>query len=250
MNNETERISVIIPIYDVEKYLDRCIQSVVDQTYKNLEIILVDDGSPDRCGEICDVWAEKDPRIRVIHQNNSGVSSARNAGLQAALGDYITFCDSDDEILPDYLFHLMEAPESYDLVISGFVYIDEKGMKKGDQAYPFILGEQDASSVLDLIGVCGFSNVWAKRFKRSMIEQHQIRFDSALSFAEDTLFAAEYAIRCQSILVLDSADYRYRKDGAAGLSSYTSALYEQSLKADEKILSVWEGKYPQIRGSA
>ena len=127
----------------------------------------------------------------------------------------------------------------------------EKGMKKGDQAYPFqSLGEQDASSVLDLIGVCGFSNVCAKRFKRSMIEQHQIRFDSALSFAEDTLFAAEYTIRCQSILVLDSADYRYRKDGAAGLSSYTSALYEQSLKADEKILSVWEGKYPQIRGSA
>lgn len=91
-------ISVIVPIYKVEEYLDECISSIVAQTYKNLEIILVDDGSPDNCGAICDDWAEKDSRIRVIHKENGGLSDARNAGLSMANGDYIAFVDSDDWI--------------------------------------------------------------------------------------------------------------------------------------------------------
>lgn len=93
------KVSVIVPIYKVESYLDQCVQSIVDQTYKNLEIILVDDGSPDHCPIVCDAWAEKDSRIRVIHKENGGFSSARNVGLDAATGDYIQFVDSDDWIL-------------------------------------------------------------------------------------------------------------------------------------------------------
>ena len=89
-------ISVIIPVYKVEKYLDRCLESIVNQTYKNLEIILVDDGSPDNCPAMCDAWIEKDERIRVIHKENSGVSSARNKGIDVATGDYIGFVDSDN----------------------------------------------------------------------------------------------------------------------------------------------------------
>ena len=91
-----ERISVIVPIYKVEAYLDKCVQSIVDQTYTNLEIILVDDGSPDRCGQMCDAWAAKDSRIRVVHKENGGLSDARNAGLEIATGTYIAFVDSDD----------------------------------------------------------------------------------------------------------------------------------------------------------
>ena len=94
-------ISVIVPVYKVEEYLDRCVQSIVNQTYSNLEIILVDDGSPDRCGAICDAWAEKDSRIRVIHKENGGLSDARNAGMAAATGQYIGFIDSDDRIAPE-----------------------------------------------------------------------------------------------------------------------------------------------------
>ncbi len=94
------KISVIVPIYKVEAYLDRCVQSLVDQTYTDLEIILVDDGSPDRCGEMCDEWATKDSRIRVVHKPNGGLSDARNAGLAVATGDYIGFVDSDDWIEP------------------------------------------------------------------------------------------------------------------------------------------------------
>ena len=100
-------ISVIVPVYKVEQYLDRCVQSVVNQTYKNLEIILVDDGSPDNCPAMCDAWAEKDSRIRVNHKENGGVSSARNTGLDTATGDYITFVEADDWIESDMLEFLL-----------------------------------------------------------------------------------------------------------------------------------------------
>ena len=96
-------VSIIVPIFMVEEYLDECIQSIVSQTYSNLEIILVDDGSLDGCPQKCDEWARKDRRIRVIHKPNGGLSSARNAGLDIAKGDYIAFVDSDDYIIPDYV---------------------------------------------------------------------------------------------------------------------------------------------------
>lgn len=105
----SELISVIIPVYKVEKYLDECIASVVSQTHQNLEIILVDDGSPDSCPQMCDAWAEKDLRIRTIHKANGGLSDARNAGLEIASGDYIAFVDSDDFIQPDMLEKLLAA---------------------------------------------------------------------------------------------------------------------------------------------
>ena len=101
-------ISIIVPIYKVEKYLSRCIDSILAQTYKNLEIILVDDGSPDKCPEICDKYAKEDSRIKVIHKKNGGVSSARNAGLDVATGKYIFFVDSDDIITEDALSNLYE----------------------------------------------------------------------------------------------------------------------------------------------
>ena len=101
--SEQPLISVIVPVYKVEPYLDRCVQSIVNQTYKNLEIILVDDGSPDHCPAMCDAWAEKDSRIRVIHKENGGVSTARNAGINIAKGAFFTFVDSDDWIDRDAL---------------------------------------------------------------------------------------------------------------------------------------------------
>ena len=94
-------ISVIVPIYNRELYLEKCIESIVSQTYSNLEIILVDDGSPDNCPAICDEWAKKDSRIKVVHKENGGVASARNAGLSAATGDYVAFVDGDDFIAPE-----------------------------------------------------------------------------------------------------------------------------------------------------
>ena len=102
-------ISVIVPVYKVEPYLDKCVQSIVDQTYRSLEIILVDDGSPDNCGAMCDAWAAKDSRIKVIHKKNGGLSDARNAGMTLAEGDYISFVDSDDWLDLQFLSHLHRA---------------------------------------------------------------------------------------------------------------------------------------------
>ena len=120
-------ISVIVPIYNVEKYLDNCVKSIVNQTYKNLEIILVDDGSPDSCPAICDNWAKIDSRINVIHQKNSGVSAARNIGIKSSLGDFITFVDGDDFIDSDMYETLVSAylKNGADIVGCSFKTIDE-----------------------------------------------------------------------------------------------------------------------------
>ena len=114
----SELISVIIPVYKVEKYLNKCIESVVKQTYKNIEIIIIDDGSPDMCPEMCDEWARKDARIKVIHQQNKGLSSARNIGIKKAIGDYILFVDSDDYIDNYACEKLIKYAEGVDLVVA------------------------------------------------------------------------------------------------------------------------------------
>ena len=124
-----EKISVIVPVYEVEAYLDRCVQSIVDQTYTNLEIVLVDDGSPDNCGAMCDAWAEKDSRIRVIHQENGGLSAARNAGLAVATGDLIGFVDSDDYVSGDMYQLLWEnmKTEGSDIAVCGVQMVYDDG---------------------------------------------------------------------------------------------------------------------------
>lgn len=117
-------ISVIVPIYNVEKYLDRCINSIVIQTYKNIEIILVDDGSPDRCPEICDSWEKRDDRIVVIHKENGGLSDARNVGLKRATGKYILYVDSDDYIVEDACERFMNVVEDEDIIIGEATIIE------------------------------------------------------------------------------------------------------------------------------
>ena len=122
MNNSL--ISVIVPIYKSEKYLEKCIESIIGQTYKNIEIILVDDGSEDRCGEICDAYSLKDNRIKVIHKKNGGISDARNAGLDIATGEYIGFVDSDDYIANDMLETLLGLSKQYMADISCVSYYE------------------------------------------------------------------------------------------------------------------------------
>ena len=122
-------ISVVIPVYKVEKYLDRCIASVVNQTYENLEIILVDDGSPDACPAMCDAWAKRDNRIRVIHKENAGLGMARNTGIESASGEFICFIDSDDFILPNMIEQAVGVAkkENADITIYGFIIVDGAG---------------------------------------------------------------------------------------------------------------------------
>ena len=129
MKMQDDLISVIVPVYGTEKYLDRCIESIVNQTYKNTEILLVDDGSPDESGKICDAWGKRDRRIRVIHKRNGGLSSARNAGLDAAAGVYLAFADSDDYLREDMLerLHALLTENGTPLAMCGFIRTDECG---------------------------------------------------------------------------------------------------------------------------
>ena len=129
-------ISVIVPVYDVERYLARCIDSILAQTYQNLEIFLVDDGSPDRCGEICDAYAEKDNRIQVIHKKNGGLSDARNAALDICTGEYISFVDSDDYVSDDFIETMHHAIKDYQakLAVCGIMKFDESGKISVDYA--------------------------------------------------------------------------------------------------------------------
>ena len=141
----SEKISVIIPVYKVEKYLDKCIESVVNQTHKNLEIILVDDGSPDNCPAICDKWAKKDVRIRVIHKQNGGLSDARNAGLDIATGEYIGFVDSDDAVIPEMYEELLKNLQENDADISACGYYDVNSL-----GYKIEKEQQDANELVVL----------------------------------------------------------------------------------------------------
>lgn len=165
-------ISVIVPVYKVEKYLDQCVQSIVDQTYKNLEIILVDDGSPDNCPRMCDAWAEKDPRIKVIHKPNGGSSSARNAGLDFAHGEYFGFVDSDDFIVPEMYEVLMGALEGQSVKVSccspNLVSDDGIFIRKGRMPD---MEKMDVKQALDAIFTLQAENsLWSKLYRREVFD--------------------------------------------------------------------------------
>ncbi len=175
--NENSKISVIVPVYGVEDYLDRCVQSIRTQTYSNLEIILIDDGSPDRCGAMCDEYALKDPRIQVIHQKNAGLSGARNSGLDLASGDLIGFVDSDDCIHPQ-MFEIMK-----DTVSSTRTDLCLCMYKTFENIIPFsepvspdvrILNSQEALRGLFSLDATPFTLTWNKLYKKELFQN--IRF--------------------------------------------------------------------------
>lgn len=209
MNNEAEKISVIIPVYNVEKYLDRCIQSVVNQTYKNLEIILVDDGSPDRCGEMCDAWAKKDDRIRVIHRANNGLSDARNEGLDSSTGAYIAFVDSDDFIDREMLNSLYEklTEEKADMVVCGFAFVDKQG-RFIRSWQPKEEGIIDSGAALAMLADEQLMNpgVWNKLYSRSVWES--LRFPIG-KLCEDDFIMHEILYRCRRIFLMKDLFYQY-----------------------------------------
>lgn len=166
-------ISVIVPVYKVEKFLDKCISSLISQSYKNLEIILVDDGSPDKSGKICDAWSNKDDRILVIHQRNSGAGAARNTALKKARGDYITFVDSDDYIAPqmyEYMLSLFE--NDIDIVECDYVnvwddYMNFDNNESVDQAKLYTCVEALKENIQDHY----FRQlIWNKLYRKNVVE--------------------------------------------------------------------------------
>lgn len=174
---ETENplVSIIVPVYQVERYLDRCVKSIVAQTYRNLEVILVDDGSPDRCGEMCDRYAEKYANIQVIHQENQGLSVARNHAVPVSKGEYITFVDSDDYITPDYVEYLVRLAQTYhaDVSAGGFVYQYENRPQATprDETKAGFCATEEALSQMNY-GKDFSVFAWGKLYKRKLVEAH------------------------------------------------------------------------------
>lgn len=188
---ESRKVSIIIPIYKAEKYLPECIASVLNQTYKNLQIILVDDGSPDRCGDICDKYAELDGRIVVIHQENSGPSAARNCGIQQVTGEYIFFVDADDKLYPTSIQKMVACAEesNAELILGG--YLDRSIY--GDVEIFEFASQINTKKDLTLAVVGGTGGVlWAKLFRTDIILDRGLLLNEQVHFSEDMLFVLEY----------------------------------------------------------
>lgn len=202
-------VSIIVPIYNVERYLESCIESILEQSYSKFELLLVDDGSSDRSAEICDTYARKDSRIKVIHNQNHGVSYTRNAGLKVAKGEYIAFCDADDRYKPDYIMKMREAAlnNEADIVISNYSVlrgVSEKLMCER-QSGPIDRNEVYRRIFIDnTIG--GF--VWNKFFRRSLLKD--IRFDENMQICEDTYFSCMALKKANKIYYLEESLYLYR----------------------------------------
>ena len=195
-------ISIIVPIYKVEKYLDRCINSILNQTFKDFELILVDDGSPDRCGDICEEYAKKDKRIKVIHKENGGLSDARNAGLDIAKGEYIGFVDSDDWIEIDMyekLYYSCELNDS-DISIIGVYEINENG-NIIDQYIPSL----DKIGLKDILKR---APPWNKLFKRELFYNNNLKFKEG-RFYEDLELIPKLFIQSKKISCVNYNGYNY-----------------------------------------
>jgi glycosyltransferase involved in cell wall biosynthesis len=240
MASQNPLISVIVPIYRVERYLHRCVDSILAQTYTNLEIILVDDGSPDRSGDICDEYAAKDSRIKVVHQNNGGLSAARNAGLDICKGEYITFVDSDDFIEYDMISQLLNGIADADLCRCGMIRHDSHGMVSGTtkpdyeislsglevlrQHYNGENGRKQISAV----------SAWGQLCKRSLFED--LRFKKGLIF-EDIHLMPYLLVQCGHIKYLPYAGYHYMSNAG---SITTNVAPAHAKKCYEDCFRIWE----------
>lgn len=238
-------ISVIVPIYKVEPYLDRCVQSIVEQTFKNLEIILVDDGSPDACPAMCDAWAEKDSRIKVIHKENGGLSDARNAGLAVAAGDYISFIDSDDYIAPEFLTGLYDAmaQTGADIAECATAYVDEDGNILRQRNVAPVAQMDKLEALRRLVLEDGiYQTVWNKLYRWEVIDG--ILFEKG-KHHEDDFWTYQIFDRMEKLAVVDQPMYYYLQRAGSIIGAGYTVKRLDGLEA--RILRMEHlQKYPEL----
>lgn len=236
-------ISIIIPVYNVEKYLRKCVESVIGQTLKEIEIILVDDGSSDNSGSICEEYAKNDSRIKVIHKENGGVSSARNVGLDNAIGKYIMFVDADDSL--EYnaadIFLSYKISTNADLVICGYYRDDEKVYFKGRRIKSLSKITAAEAVAGKFKYVMGF--LWNKLFSKEIIDEAQIRFDETIAICEDSLFCQNYVANCNKIVCLNEILYHHSLNEDSTMHRKFSQNNVTVFSAYEKIISYCNKTY-------
>lgn len=232
-------VSVIVPVYNAEKTLHNCIDSILCQTYTEFELILVDDGSTDHSGEFCDCYAEKDNRIIVIHQSNSGVSAARNNGIEISQGEYICFVDSDDRIKNNFLSEMVNVMQNdkAGMVICGYEVRTNKCIVSETLYHNDGVDYCTREDVVLLLGHSLFSAPWCKLFRSDIIKDNNLIFPEDISLGEDLIFNILYTNYVLSIVVYNKSLYEYYTDNNNSLlRKYRRNLLDEYRRINEYVL--------------
>ncbi len=239
------KVSVIVPCYNVEKYVAQCIESLVSQTLKDIEIILVDDGSPDNSGKICDKYKVRDGRIKVIHKKNGGVSAARNDGLKEASGEYVIFVDSDDYVPQNALKVLYQKAmsTSSDIVLGDVIRLTDDGKEEYAQLFDTTFTTSDRELIDALVATVlykhycplppktgaafGYGGPWNKLVRRQLLLDHHLSFDESVKgLFDDILYSAHIMAAAKTVSYVNEAVYYYRLLGGTITQSYKKAMPE------------------------
>lgn len=241
-------VSIIVPIYNAEKTIDRCISSILNQAYKDFELILLNDGSTDASGAICDAYAEKDRRIRVLHKENTGVSDTRNRGIAMAGGEYLQFADGDDWIAPDATKFLVQAATEHrcDMVIADFYrVIGERISQKGSIEEEGLMKRMDyAIKMMQKPADFYYGVLWNKLYKRSIIEDYRLRMDTSVSWCEDFMFNLEYVRHADTIYALKIPVYYYVKTKGSLVSQ--GASMKKTIQMKRTVFSCYNDFYKDV----
>lgn len=240
--NKLPLVSVIIPVYKVELYLKQCVEAVIVQSYTNLEIILIDDGSPDLSGEICEYYAKKDNRVRVIHKKNGGLSDARNAGLDVFSGDYIAFIDSDDFVHKDFIKILIENIKDADMAFCGLISFNNEDELSKNFSDTFQVKTFDNLFLLQNISSFRSPLVvvaWNKLYKRHLWEN--LRYPKG-KIHEDEFVIHHLLYKCNKITFCDTPRYFYRQRQGSITDSYTLKNIIHALEAFENRIEFCKSK--------
>ena len=261
--NESILISVVIPVYNVERYIERCVTSVVNQTYRNLEIILVDDGSPDKCPELCDEWAKKDNRIKVIHKKNAGLGMARNTGIDNATGDYICFFDSDDYIELNTIYECVKRIQSGqpDIILFGSNTINNNGeivsnmipntpkeFYENDEVINYVLpnlmGPDPISGKTSNLQM----SAWASLFSIKLIKDNNWRFVSEREYISEDFYSLLSLYKfVASVVIIKEAFYNYCFNGSSLTHAYKPDRFEKVCYCHKGMLDICDRlHYPEI----
>lgn len=242
---DKKTISIIVPIYKVESYIEKCIDSILNQTFTDFELILVDDGSPDRCPQICDEYAKKDGRIKVLHKENGGLSDARNAGIEIATGKYIAFVDSDDYVAPDMyekLYKLIESNDC-DMAICRAVIVKEQEEPVYEDAESVQVMDGDTANYQMIYKRLFGVNAWNKLYKRELF--NNIRFPKGLLY-EDMATAYAFIGECNKIVYSPMKKYAYMQRSGSIMNLTGYMVSSDKVEIIEKMISYF--KMRNIKG--
>ena len=243
------KVSIIVPVYNAERHLERCVDSILSQEFQDVELILVDDGSTDGSPALCDAYAGRDSRVRAIHRENGGVSVARNAGIDVARGEYLQFLDADDWITTDATKLLVRAMEEnrVDMVIADFFRVvgGRVAQKSDIDEECAITREEYADHMMETPADFYWGVCWNKLYKRSIVESHQVRMDPTISWSEDFIFNMEYVLHCKSVFPLHAPIYYYVKTEGS-LVETQSGGFGSMLRMKLSVIEYYRSFYKNV----